>query len=157
MRHAKSSHHDATLVDHERPLNERGRNDAVRMGALLADKGLVPGRILSSDAVRARETAQAVAGAAGIEGPVLCISALYGGEASDYLAALAALPDRVESAIIVGHNPAVEALLEFLTGLVIPMPTSAVAQLRLPVDHWATVTGSGQASLVATWSPKGAS
>ena len=37
MRHAKSSWFDASLDDHERPLNKRGRRDAPRMAQELRD------------------------------------------------------------------------------------------------------------------------
>ena len=48
----------------ERPLNKRGRRDAPRMGDLVRQYGLIPDVVLSSDAVRARLTAEAVAEAA---------------------------------------------------------------------------------------------
>ena len=61
LRHAKSSWNDPALDDHERPLNKRGRRDAPRMGALVREYGLIPDLVISSDAVRARLTAEAVA------------------------------------------------------------------------------------------------
>ena len=63
LRHAKSSWSDSSLPDHDRPLNKRGFRDAPRMGELIREKGLVPNAILSSTALRARETALAVAAA----------------------------------------------------------------------------------------------
>ena len=64
LRHAKSSWNDSALDDHQRPLNRRGRQDGPRMGALMREYGLVPDVVISSDAVRARLTAEAVAEAA---------------------------------------------------------------------------------------------
>ena len=63
MRHAKSSHDEEGLSDHERPLNDRGRSDAPRMverlqqAEHLTDADLLPDRILCSTARRAKETA----------------------------------------------------------------------------------------------------
>jgi phosphohistidine phosphatase len=71
LRHAKSSWNDSALDDHERPLHERGLRDAPRMGALVREHGLRPDVVLSSDAVRARLTAEAVAEAARYAGEVL--------------------------------------------------------------------------------------
>ncbi|MDQ2092358.1 SixA phosphatase family protein [Marimonas arenosa] len=56
MRHAKSSWDDASLDDHDRPLNGRGRRSAVALGKWLQDKGYLPDTVLCSDAVRTRET-----------------------------------------------------------------------------------------------------
>ncbi|MGR3493424.1 MAG: SixA phosphatase family protein, partial [Shimia sp.] len=42
MRHAKSSWDHPDLTDHDRPLNERGREAAVRVGGWLRDQGWLP-------------------------------------------------------------------------------------------------------------------
>ena len=61
LRHAKSSWKDPDLTDHDRPLNKRGKGDAPRMGRLLKSEHLVPDTIISSTAIRAQATAEAVA------------------------------------------------------------------------------------------------
>jgi phosphohistidine phosphatase len=71
LRHAKSSWSDPALDDHERPLNKRGRRDAPRMGELVREYGLIPDVVISSDAVRARLTAEAVFEAVRCVGAIL--------------------------------------------------------------------------------------
>jgi phosphohistidine phosphatase len=71
LRHAKSSWNDTSLDDHERPLNKRGRRDGPRMGELVREHRLTPDIIISSDAVRARRTAEAVAEAARYAGEIV--------------------------------------------------------------------------------------
>ena len=56
MRHAKSDWHSHT-ADIDRPLNERGAADAVRMGARLKQLNLVPDTMVVSSAQRTQETA----------------------------------------------------------------------------------------------------
>ena len=53
LRHAKSSWADDRLSDFDRPLNDRGREDAPRMGKLLRQHDLVPDLIIASPAKRA--------------------------------------------------------------------------------------------------------
>ena len=53
MRHAKSSWGVPTMPDHDRPLNNRGKKDAPRMGKLLKENNLIPDIIISSTARRA--------------------------------------------------------------------------------------------------------
>lgn len=55
LRHAKSDWSTGT-GDHDRPLNERGRADAPRIGKWLGAQGYCPTRILCSTAARTRET-----------------------------------------------------------------------------------------------------
>src|SRR4029434_8634311 len=61
IRHAKSSWDDAALSDKDRPLDDRGKRDAPKMGKRLAKRDVKPDLILSSPAVRARTTAEIIA------------------------------------------------------------------------------------------------
>ena len=55
LRHAKSAWPEG-VEDHDRPLGDRGRRDAPRMGAYMASAGLQPGFALVSSARRTQET-----------------------------------------------------------------------------------------------------
>jgi phosphohistidine phosphatase len=153
MRHAKSSWKEAGLTDWARPLNRRGRRDAPRMGELLLDEDLVPQAILSSAARRARETAEAVAEAMGYDGDIAYLDELYGAMASEYLGVLSRLPDDVDVALVIGHNPELQYLVEVLTGETEHLPTAAIAQIRMPVERWADVEDDLEAELVMVWRP----
>jgi phosphohistidine phosphatase len=96
----------------------------------------VPQAIVASDAVRARATARAVAEASGFEGQVEFDSALYGAGPETYREVLSKLPAQVDSALVVGHNPASEELLEELTGEDEPFPTAAIARVELAFVEW---------------------
>jgi phosphohistidine phosphatase len=78
LRHAKSSRKDPDLTDHNRPLNKRGKRDAPRMGRLLKKEDLVPDIIISSTAIRARATAEAVAKASGYRADITFNGSLCG-------------------------------------------------------------------------------
>lgn len=60
IRHAKSSWQDATLLNYDRPLNDRGRRDGPKMSQWLAlkfDTKQKP-RLIASSSKRTRQTAQ---------------------------------------------------------------------------------------------------
>jgi len=154
MRHAKSSWKDQALPDHDRPLNNRGREDAPRMGRLLRKKDLAPDVILASSAQRARETADAVAQESGAEGAVVLLESLYAAPPEAYLEALSGVSDKARTALVIGHNPGLEALLEELTGEAEPMPTAAVAHLVLPIRRWAELKTGVEAELRTIWRPR---
>jgi phosphohistidine phosphatase len=61
IRHAKSSWDDTALPDKDRPLGDRGRRDAPKMGKRLAKRDVKPDLILSSPARRALTTAEIIA------------------------------------------------------------------------------------------------
>ena len=52
IRHAKSSWDDPALPDKDRPLDDRGKRDAPKMGKRLAKRDVNPDLILSSPAMR---------------------------------------------------------------------------------------------------------
>lgn len=155
LRHAKSSWNDGALADHDRPLNERGERDAPRMGNLLRQQRLTPDVIISSDAVRARMTAEAVAEAARYAGEIRLEPLLYGAAPDDILVVLRAAPDsNAATVMIVGHNPGLEALVGQLTGERQDLPTAALAQIDLPIDRWRDLDESTRGTLVDLWRPK---
>jgi len=154
LRHAKSSWNDSALGDHERPLNERGRRDGPRMGQLMREFGLIPDVVISSDAVRAQLTAQAVAEAAGYAGEILADPRLYIASPGDILSLLRTAPENAETILIVGHNPGLEELIEQLTGERQDLPTAALAQIVLAIDRWRDLKLSSRGTLAGHWRPK---
>jgi phosphohistidine phosphatase len=154
LRHAKSSWNDSALPDHERPLNDRGRRDAPLMGDVLRQLPLTPTMILSSDAVRAHTTAEAVAEAAGWRGDVVLDHRLYLAGPDDIMAVLREVPDGSATVMVVGHNPGLEDLIAMLAGEPHAMPTAALAQLALPIEHWSELDASTRGTLEGLWRPK---
>jgi phosphohistidine phosphatase len=154
MRHAKSSWDSPGLPDHARPLNRRGQRDAPRMGQLLAEKEMLPDRILSSDAVRARQTAEAVAEALGFRGDIQLLEDLYGAGPDDYPRVLRAIPDRCASVLVISHNPGLEQFLRRATHRIEAMPTAAIAWLELALEKWSDLTLETSAELVQVWRPR---
>jgi phosphohistidine phosphatase len=154
LRHAKSSWDDAALDDHERPLNKRGQRDAPRMGTLVREHGLIPDVVISSDAVRARLTAEAVVEAARYAGEILLDRRLYLAGPADILALLRTAGGKAGSVMIVGHNPGFEELVAQLTGEQQDLPTAALAQIALPIDQWRDLKLSTRGTLVGHWRPK---
>lgn len=154
LRHAKSSWKNLGLSDHSRPLNKRGNKAAPRMGQLLYDEGIVPDVILSSTAKRARETANLVAEASGFEGEIFYLDSFYHAWPSDYLDALRELEAGINSAMVVGHNPGMELLLEQLTDQHERFPTAALALIKLPIVHWSQVDDETEGEMQNLWLPR---
>ena len=150
-RHAKSDWGDASVRDHDRPLNARGLRDAPAMATRLAGEGPRLQHIVSSTALRARTTADAYAAAFRLE--VADEPMLYAASARTILSVAAALPDAVDVAMLVGHNPGMTDAVADLTGEDVEFPTCAVAECTVDVDSWAElIEGSGR--LVSLRTPR---
>ena len=154
LRHAKSSWADSALDDWQRPLNDRGKRDAPRAGEWLRARSRVPDRIITSDAVRARTTAQAAAEAAGYSGEIVIEPSLYHAEEEAMFAVLNDVADDVRTVLIVGHNPGLEQFLRQLTGESHDLPTAALVELEVPIERWRELDDTITASIVETWRPR---
>src|SRR5580692_7842660 len=62
LRHAKAEKAEAGMRDRDRRLNARGRDDAARVAAHMAQHALLPDQVIVSSAQRTRETWERMAG-----------------------------------------------------------------------------------------------
>lgn len=109
LRHAKSSWKDTRLDDHERPLNERGRQVAKTMAEHLRRVEIAPDIVLCSTAVRAKQTLDPIAKR--IRPPkVVFERGIYEVPQRKLWHYLRALPENAGSALMIGHNPGLHAL-----------------------------------------------
>jgi len=150
LRHAKAAH-DPEFEDHERPLTKKGERMATRVGRLLAEHALTPGLILSSTAVRARQTAELTARHAEYAGTIELLDELYLAEPAAYVTVLARRGAHHERVMVVGHNPGLEGLVEQLTGRSEHLPTGGLVACALPLENWADLSGGVSASRAQVW------
>ncbi len=119
MRHAKSDWSGHT-ADIDRPLNEMGARDAIRMGAHLNQLGLVPDRMVVSAAQRTRETASLLLNNLAVDEKNIIF------EQQLYLADMDTLCETIEiharaasqqprqRLLILAHNPGMDYLVSYL-------------------------------------------
>jgi len=147
MRHGKSRWDEEQADDLHRSLAKRGKRDSLRMGEEIEALELVPDVILSSPAERARSTVRRVVRGSGYAGQVVYDPDLYYEGVEGCLGRLSSLPDQVRVAMIVGHNPTLEELVDHLTDRMVRLPTAALAHVDLPLDSWANLGDGAQGTL----------
>lgn len=155
IRHAKSDWHSGAENDFDRPLNARGRRDGPRMAAWLAAQPGAATWIWSSDALRARATAEYVAdGFAAAQPDIVEQHTLYNAAPETILSVIQGTPADVTTAAVVAHNPGITHLLNLLTGESVTgnVPTLGVARLDVPAP-WSELA-FGRATLEVFTSPK---
>lgn len=156
IRHAKAVEAAPALTDFERPLTKRGLKDAERIGKLLAELTPPVDWLLSSPALRTRETTTALVESLGYQGRVQWAESAYLAEAEIWLNLLGHLPPEVEHVTIVGHNPGIADLVAGLAAGMAPrlnlaFPTAALAHLELEIFWWNQIRwGCGQLQLLLT-------
>ena len=109
VRHAHSGWATPGMRDFDRPLDERGREEAVRLSATLAVNGYQPDLVFCSNARRCAETLEILLARGGGAPVIERSDALYAAGHEAYLALIASVADEaVRSIMIVGHNPMIE-------------------------------------------------
>ena len=116
MRHAKSDWSGPQISDFERPINKRGTKNAMRIGQWMNENNHIPQKIISSPALRAKETIELVTeqiSKFNLE------DLTYEDELSlagftQLIEFINTYKDKVQSLMLVGHNPGIENLVNYL-------------------------------------------
>jgi len=155
LRHAKSAWDTNAATDFERPLAKRGKKASPRVGRFLLQQDLVPDFVVSSPAMRARQTVIAVCEQMEISpDQISWDDRIYGGWTASLVSVLTDCPNDARRVMIAGHNPGLETLLQRLCHHRVPippdgklLPTAAVALLQIDSD-WSNLD-SGVARLIS--------
>ncbi len=147
FRHAKAARGAPGMRDFDRPLEDRGRDDARVIGAYLARHRFTPNRVVISPSLRTRETWDHAATSFRLPAATED-ERIYEAAPEDILAVISEVPAEIETLLLVGHNPGLHQLACILiaTGdidhreqLTEEFPTSGLAVIDFAVDAWTKV------------------
>lgn len=147
LRHGKADRHSAA-GDRERPLTQRGEEDARRVGEFLRDAGMTPELAVASNARRAKQTLERTLEAFPAHVTHLIENTIYLATREHLVDVLRQTPDKVHTLLAVGHNPGFAELADWLAGsgedealehMRASYPTAALAILDFETEHWAEV------------------
>ena len=147
--------------DHQRPLTERGRADAARLGAYILDEKIAPDAAIHSGAQRTKETLAIVAASLRPRVKISVEASLYEAGRAAFLDVVRHGPDKARSLLLVGHNPTIAEMTSRLSGtgesgalarMAGKFPTSALAVIDFDVAHWSEID-DGKGRLIAFVTP----
>ena len=154
MRHASAR---PGADDRERPLSAAGTREAVAMGTALealAARGFRPEQALVSPARRALDTLAGLRAGLSSLASTETDAALYLASAGQLLARLRRIPDETSQVLLVGHNPGLSELAQWLAGgAARGLVPGACAALRVPAGPWSELE-PGCAELVELLTPR---
>ena len=137
VRHAKSSW-EYDVIDHQRPLNKRGVNDANLVSKKLSKNNLIIDQVLSSDAMRAKNTANIFVDNLNIDKTIFSLNHdLYDFAGNDLLKVIKSCDDSVNSLMLFGHNHAITGFVNTFGSISIDnVPTSGVTIIEFDIKNW---------------------
>lgn len=136
VRHSKTEM--AAETDMKRQLTEQGMADAVVLGRLFNDGGIKADLIISSNAARAKKTAQLIArGIKFNESSIVAEPLLYHCEPEEIVSFIKNCDDSVKSLIIVGHNPIILQAINLIgSERVARLQTSQAVKFQFGTESW---------------------
>lgn len=142
IRHAKTSWSLPTVPDRDRPLDERGIQDAGNLGLYLLEHQLKPELILASPANRTRETARIIAEKIDFSlSHIQFQDDIYNASVEDLLGILMHVPNEIHTLILVGHNPGITMLANYLgEAHITTMTTASACALSFEMENWNDLT-----------------
>jgi phosphohistidine phosphatase len=138
IRHAKSSWDNIGESDFDRPLNDRGKEDAPKMANRLLERKVSIDAFISSSAKRARKTAALfIKEFNGDKEDILLVPELYLAGPDAFYDAIAKAPSSAKTIALFGHNPGITEFANDLTDVRIDdMPTCAIFAVKADIKDW---------------------
>ncbi len=133
MRHAKSDWSDPGTSDYDRPINHRGQKNAKRVGVWMVDNDFFPEKIVSSPAVRARQTAELLIqqlNNVNLE-KVQFDKDLYLASVDTLIECIQLYKSDLNSLMLIAHNPGMEQLVNYLLNTNAGMVNITTANLAI--------------------------
>jgi len=142
IRHAEAYEKETGGKDIDRGLTSDGIQNATRTGYFFQQNGIQPDIMISSPAVRARETATLIAEQLKYEtNQIHYNDELYEASVRNLLMAITNLKSTWSQVFIVAHNPSISYIAEYITqselGSVVP---AGFVQIHFPFEEWAQVS-----------------
>lgn len=149
LRHAQSTEKQLGEADKDRELTSQGMRESLQIGSWLKEQAFTCDLILCSTAVRARSTAGYLFEALNL--PIEKVQFddnLYNASSRTLFEQVTNTAPEVKSLMVIGHNPPMTYLAEYLTKKVIgDMVPGGLAMIQFNFSTWQEV-GEGTGELI---------
>ena len=140
IRHAKSDWSNLLLDDFDRPLNKRGLKDAPFMAKLLKEKAIKADLIICSPSLRTKLTSDFFIKELDLKNEIIFEKAIYEAPYENLLEVLQKIDDKYKTIILVGHNPGLCDLANFLCEDYFEnIPTCAIVEIDFDTNSWENI------------------
>ena len=140
FRHGKSDWDAKYEGDHDRPLAKRGIRDAKRMGKFLSKRSEVPELILSSTALRTRNTAELAMGTGNWDIDIKFEKKIYEASLETIINIIKSIDDKYNFICLVGHEPLFSNIITLIDNKKkMKFPTASMARIIFFTGDWRKV------------------
>ena len=136
FRHGKSDWDAIYDRDHDRPLSKRGLKASKKMGQYLNKIHQIPEIVISSSAIRAKNTAKLALEHGNWSSKLVIETKIYGGTSKALLRIVYSIEDKYQSICIVGHEPTCSSFISLCTYHSQRFTTASMAKINFKINSW---------------------
>ena len=153
FRHGKSDWDAIYDKDHNRPLSKRGIKAAKKMGNYLKQINQIPDVVISSSAIRAKNTAELAMNSGDWKSIFYIEPRIYGGSSQELLSIVQKINKKIKTVCLVGHEPICSSFISLCTFHSQRFTTASMAKIDFEFKEWSEIN-FGKGILNWTKSPK---
>ncbi|WP_320034728.1 histidine phosphatase family protein [Halarcobacter sp.] len=142
VRHAQKESMANFSDDYDVTLTKQGKEDAKNLGINLKNKNIMPDLIVSSPAIRARDTAEIIAKEIGFDKSIMINEVIYQAFLNELIESITYTFDTVNSLMIIGHNPALTALAITFTEFKEELQMANAIKIEFNCNSWTSIDKS---------------
>ncbi|MCP4971033.1 MAG: phosphoglycerate mutase [Arcobacter sp.] len=139
MRHAQKIESNSDEYDYDIELSEKGKIDSQNVANKFKNLGNKIDLIVSSPAIRARQTAEIVSDILDYKKNIMYNEVIYQAFLNEIIESLTYTFDTVDNLLLIGHNPALTALLITFTEYKEELNTSEIVKIEFNCNSWTSI------------------
>ncbi|WP_321470373.1 histidine phosphatase family protein [Halarcobacter sp.] len=139
VRHAQKESMTNFSYDYDVTLTKKGKEDAKNLGIKLKKKNVMPDLIVSSPAIRARDTADIIAKEIGFDKSIMFNEVIYEAFLNELIESITYTFDTVNTLMIIGHNPALTALAITFGEFKEELQMGHAIKIEFDCDSWISI------------------
>ncbi|RXK13050.1 phosphoglycerate mutase [Halarcobacter mediterraneus] len=142
VRHGEKNIIDETVDDYDIEVTKKGLKDIENQSIKLKEKGVIPDLIVSSPAIRTRQTADIISKELNYTKNIMYNEVLYQAFMNELVESITYTFDDVNTLIIVGHNPSLTALGVSFVGLKEKILMGEIVRIDFNCNSWTEIDKS---------------
>jgi phosphohistidine phosphatase len=142
MRHGKKEESNSDEYDYDIELAKKGKDDSKTVSKKLKDQNHNIDLIVSSPAIRARQTAEIVSKTIQYDKNIMYNEVIYQAFVNEIVESVSYTFDTVDNLLVIGHNPALTALAITFTDFKEEIKSAQIVKIEFDCDSWISINKS---------------
>ena len=139
VRHGEKNIINENIDDYDIEVTKKGLDDIKYQAIKLKKKGIIPDLIVSSPAIRTRQTAETLSKELNYNKNIMYNEVLYQAFLNELVESITYTFDDVKTLMIIGHNPSLTALGVSFVGLKEKILMGEIVRIDFDCNSWTTI------------------